>query len=76
MTCDPVKRVRQRKEGFVDAFTKRHGRRRWVWYEQHASMIEAITREKRIKRSHRDWNVNLIPSMNLAWNDPYDKMAS
>lgn len=76
VTSDLVKRVRQHKEGFVDAFTKTHGLRRLVWYEQHASMIEAITREKRIKRWHGDWKVNLIQSMNPAWDDLYDKVAS
>lgn len=63
VTSDLVKRTWQHKESFVDAFTKKHGLRRLVWYEQHASMIEAIAREKRIKRWHRDWRVNLIQSM-------------
>jgi putative endonuclease len=34
-------------------------------------MIEAIAKEKRIKKWHRDWKVNLVQSMNPEWNDLY-----
>jgi len=42
-----------------------------VWFEQHEDVVEAITREKRIKKWHRDWKVNLIQSLNPSWRDLY-----
>ena len=71
VTSDLIKRVWQHKEGLVEGFTKQHGLKWLVWYEQHASMIEAIAKEKRIKKWHRDWKVNLVQSMNPEWNDLY-----
>jgi putative endonuclease len=46
-----------------------------VWYEQHEDVIAAITREKRIKKWHRDWKVNLIQSVNPAWRDLYGEIC-
>ena len=76
VTSDLIRRVWQHKEGFVEGFTKENGLKHLVWYEQHASMIEAISREKRIKRWHRDWKINLIQSMNPEWKDLYETIAS
>jgi putative endonuclease len=72
VTTDLIRRVWEHKSEFVDGFSKRHGLKTLVWYEQHASIIEAIGREKRLKRWHRDWKVNLIQSMNPTWTDLYE----
>ncbi|MFM2398989.1 MAG: hypothetical protein RL341_1146, partial [Pseudomonadota bacterium] len=53
VTSDLVKRIWQHKNGFVEGFTKRHKMHRLMWFEVHESMLEAIAREKRIKRWHR-----------------------
>jgi putative endonuclease len=74
VTSDLVKRVWEHKSGFVDGFTKKYEVRRLVWYEQHASIVEAIARKKRIKRWHRDWKVNLVQAMNPTWDDLYEKI--
>ena len=42
-----------------------------MWSEQHEDVVEAISREKRIKKWHRDWKVNLIQDMNPTWKDLY-----
>ena len=75
VTTDLVKRVWEHKNGFVEGFSNEYEVKRLVWYEQHSSIIEAITREKRIKRWHRDWKVNLIQAMNPRWNDLYEQIA-
>lgn len=75
VTSDLVKRVWQHKGSFVDGFTRTHGVQRLVWYECHESMLEAISREKRIKSWHRDWKINLIQAMNPAWIDLYDGLS-
>ncbi|MFN9030986.1 MAG: GIY-YIG nuclease family protein [Betaproteobacteria bacterium] len=75
VTSDLVKRVWQHREGLADGFTKEHGLKTLVWYERHESMLEAIARDKRIKRSHRDWKVNLIQAMNPSWDDLFESIA-
>jgi putative endonuclease len=76
VTSDLVKRVWQLKNDLVPGFTREHGVHRLVWYETHASILEAIAREKRIKRWHRDWKVNLIQSINPEWRDLYPEIAA
>ena len=40
-----------------------------VWFEQHATMESAITREKRIKKWNRAWKLELIETGNPEWRD-------
>lgn len=75
VTSDLIKRVWQHREGFVSGFTKDAGTKRLVWYEVHADITQAITREKRIKKWRRDWKVNLIQSMNADWRDLHDEIC-
>jgi putative endonuclease len=75
VTSDLVKRVWQHRQGFVSGFTKDHRTKHLVWYEVHADIMQAITREKQIKRWRRDWKVNLIQGMNAHWRDLYDQIS-
>jgi len=43
-----------------------------VWYEKHATMESAITREKQLKRWNRMWKVREIEAMNPQWRDLYE----
>ncbi|MDQ3188067.1 MAG: GIY-YIG nuclease family protein [Pseudomonadota bacterium] len=74
VTSNLVKRVWEHRSGFVPGFTEKHSVKTLVWYEQHDSIAEAIAREKRIKRWHRDWKVNLIQAMNPEWADLYETL--
>jgi len=47
------------------------GVKRLVWFESHDSIVEAIQREKSLKRYRREWKVNLIEAMNPTWDDLY-----
>lgn len=76
VTSDLIRRVWQHKEGCVDGFTKTHRVHQLVWYEIHGDIIEAITREKQIKKWRRDWKINLIQSANPAWQDLYPALAA
>ncbi len=49
VTSDLVKRVWERKNDFVESFTKRYGVHMLVWYEIHGTMESAIAREKALK---------------------------
>jgi putative endonuclease len=71
VTGDLVKRISQHRQSLVDGFTRTHRLHRLVWFEAHDSILEAINREKRIKRWHRDWKINLIQSNNPHWIDLY-----
>ena len=75
ITNDLIRRVWEHKNDFVEGFTCEHRLHDLVWYEVHATAYEAITREKSIKRWHRDWKVNLIQRMNPAWDDLYSSIA-
>jgi putative endonuclease len=69
VTSDLGKRVWEHKNDLVDGFTKKYGVHRLVYFEFHASMIEAIIREKQIKRWYREWKINLIEKDNPDWRD-------
>ena len=60
VTSDLILRLYQHREGLIDGFTKDYGVHRLVWFEQHATMEHAITREKRIKKWNRAWKIRLI----------------
>ena len=75
MTNDVVHRAYQHRESLVDGFTKRYGLKMLVYYEEHATALEAIQREKNIKHWPRVWKVDLIRRMNPEWRDLFDDIA-
>ena len=75
ITNDLIRRVWEHKNNVVKGFTAEHGLHDLVWYEVHGDPIEAITREKRIKKWHRDWKVNLIQAKNPDWKDLYSEIV-
>jgi putative endonuclease len=64
-----VQRTWEHKSDFVAGFTKRYGVHILVYYELHADMTAAITREKQIKKWNRAWKIRLIESTNPDWRD-------
>jgi putative endonuclease len=72
VTSALIDRVRQHKLGAYDGFTRTYGCKRLVWYEAHAIMLDAIGREKRIKRWRREWKLALIEAQNPEWRDLSD----
>jgi putative endonuclease len=69
VTSDLLARTWQHREHLVDGFTKRYDVTMLVWYELHATMDTAITREKRIKKWNRAWKLRLIQEANPHWRD-------
>jgi putative endonuclease len=43
--------------------------------EFHATMEEAASREKRIKKWQRAWKTLLVEETNPNWHDLYDKLG-
>jgi putative endonuclease len=72
VTSDLVKRVYEHKYGLADGFTRKYGVHHLVFFELHADMLAAITREKQIKKWNRAWKVELIEKNNPGWNDLYE----
>ena len=75
VTSDMPHRAYQHREGLVPGFTKRHGLKRLVYVEQHATIEEAIQRERTIKTWPRAWKVRLITSTNPDWSDLYETIV-
>ena len=69
VTSDLLARTWQHREHLVDGFTKRYDVTMLIWYELHAAMDTAITREKRIKKWNRVWKLRLIQEANPHWRD-------
>jgi hypothetical protein len=57
----------------VSSFTSRYKVTKLVYYEEYATMDEAITREKQIKGGSRQRKIDLINSKNPEWKDLYDE---
>ena len=72
VTSDLIKRIWQHKEGFVAGFTKRYNIKNLVYYEQHQTAYDAISREKLLKEWQRKWKLELIEKHNPDWRDLYN----
>ena len=68
-------RAWQHREGLIDGFSKQYGCKLIVWYELHATMPDAIAREKQIKGGSRAKKLALIEAMNADWNDLFLEIA-
>ena len=76
VTNDIARRVWEHREGIVPGFTTKYEVKRLVWYEVHPSIVEAIAREKRLKRWRRAWKIQLIEAANPQWLDLYERLNS
>ena len=66
----------EHREGVVDGFTREYGIKRLVWYETHLEILQAITREKQIKKWNRAWKIELIRKQNPYWRDLYEDFSA
>jgi putative endonuclease len=69
VTSDLKQRVHQHKEGKGSVFTSKYNCHDLVYYETALDMIQAIEREKKLKRWHREWKLNLIKILNPDLKD-------
>lgn len=74
VTSDLPKRVFQHRNKIVPGFTARYGCTRLVYFELHADMTAAITREKQIKGGSRAKKLALIEAENPTWRDLYEEI--
>ena len=57
------------RSGEAKGFTSHYAVHRLVRFELFDAMYDAISREKQLKRWHRQWKINLIESENPQWVD-------
>ena len=68
-TNNLVRRIYEHKNKLLEGFSSRYNLGQLVYYEIHKVKIEAIEREKQIKKYSRKRKEKLIESMNINWND-------
>ncbi len=68
------RRIYEHRQGLVEGFTKKHGLKTLVYYEEYPTAEAAITREKSLKQWKRDWKKQLIEKLNPTWRDLYDEL--
>ena len=76
VTSGLVARIWQHKNDLSKRFSEQYQAHFLVHYEMHATMLEAITREKQLKKWNRDWKVKLIEKSNQKWAVLYNKITA
>jgi putative endonuclease len=62
-------RIQEHKQKIVPGFTAKYGVNMLVYYEPYEMIVEAIYREKELKKWNRKWKLDLIESINPEWKD-------
>jgi len=75
VTSDLITRTWQHREHVVEGFSKKYEVSQLVWWESHATMESAITREKQLKRWNRAWKIRLIEERNPYWHDLWEQIV-
>jgi putative endonuclease len=75
VTSDLARRTWEHRSDVVDGFTKKYGVHRLVYAEFHATMPDAILREKQLKKWRRAWKLRLIEESNPKWCDLIEDLA-
>jgi putative endonuclease len=68
-------RLEQHRSGRGSEFVRKYAVHRLVYVESYETPIEAIAREKQLKKWKRDWKIKLIEKDNLEWRDLSDLLV-
>ena len=69
VTDNLLKRVYEHKNNMVKGFTSKYNVHSLVYYEQYEYIVEAIKREKQLKKWNRQYKIDLIQKDNPEWID-------
>ena len=72
VTSNLIQRIWQHKNDLSQGFTQQYAVHTLVYFELHASMAAAISREKQLKAGSRMKKLALIEAQNPDWKDLYD----
>lgn len=64
VTADLWYRILQHKQGDGSVFTKKYNINKLIYFEEFTDMMDAIEREKQLKKWNRKWKDELIDTMN------------
>jgi putative endonuclease len=67
------RRAAEHEDSTVEGFTKKYNVKLLVYYETFGDITAAIAREKRLKRWHRAWKLELIEKANPMWKNLFDR---
>jgi putative endonuclease len=76
VTNNLIKRVWEHKNNLVEGFSEKYHVHNLVYFEQTSDVMNAITREKQMKKWRRQWKIELIEKMNSDWKDLYSDFAN
>jgi putative endonuclease len=69
VTNDLGRRIEQHRQGLGSEFVSHYRVHRLVYVEPYETAMDAIRREKQLKKWNRDWKIRLIEQDNLCWQD-------
>ena len=69
MTNDLARRISEDRAGEIPGFTADYRCRKLVYYEHCTNVLDAIAREKQLKKWSRAKKVALIATLNPRWTD-------
>ncbi|MBA4162676.1 MAG: excinuclease ABC subunit C [Novosphingobium sp.] len=72
VTADLAARVHQHRTGTGSEFCHKHKLTRLVYVEPYDQIVDAIVREKAMKKWKRAWKLRLICQANPHWNDLFE----
>ena len=75
VTSDIVKRISEHKINLREGFTKEYGVHRLVYFEVFGDILQAIAREKVLKKWRRAWKIALIEKENPNWDDLFGQIV-
>ena len=75
VTSNLIKRVWEHRSDLIAGFTKEYGVHHLVYFEQFGTMLDAIEREKELKKWRRAWKVELIEKANPDWRDLWPELV-
>jgi len=75
VTAQLPTRIVQHRDGKGSAFCRRYNLTMLVHAESHATIEEAIVREKALKAWKREWKVELIEAANPEWQDLFGHLV-
>ena len=69
MTNKIERRVFEHKNKLVKGFTSKYNVANLVYYKSFSEVLDALAREKQMKKWNRQWKIDLIEIGNPDWND-------
>ncbi|OHB62081.1 MAG: hypothetical protein A2168_05785 [Planctomycetes bacterium RBG_13_50_24] len=76
VTNNLLKRVYEHKNDLMGGFTQKYRVHNLVYYEVYSDILDAITREKGMKKWKRQWKIELFEKSNPQWRDLYSDIMN